>query len=245
MEIAYSDVECAFDHFLRTSNRPIIIASHSQGTMHAVRLMDKFHHDPGLRGRLVCAYLLGPLGSIPADKFEKCFPSLHPCAGPLDTQCIVAFDVCHDKFLVTLDLESEGNWMIRNRNPDPPLNIRNPSGWESPAGKTMCCTNPLTWTSEPGRAEAALYLGRAKLRIQAGGGPADNGAGGRQPTGEEVIGIDRAGAGACWAEIVYDGGTLVQTQLEGAPADCHNEWPSYYFNIRENVAQRVDACLAN
>merc|ERR1712167_542962 len=94
MELAYTDLERAFAQFLECTgkDRPIIIASHSQGTMHATRLMEKFHQDSELRNRLVCAYLLGPCGTFVADKFEVLFPTLHGSTGPLDLECIVAFD---------------------------------------------------------------------------------------------------------------------------------------------------------
>ena len=40
----------------------------------------------------MCAYILGPCGSLCKDKFARCFPSLHECTGPLDTGCVIAFD---------------------------------------------------------------------------------------------------------------------------------------------------------
>ena len=54
--------------------------------------MDRFEQNEKLRDRLVAAYLLGPVGCFPMCKFQYNFPSLHPCNGPLDTQCLIAFD---------------------------------------------------------------------------------------------------------------------------------------------------------
>merc|ERR1712032_768356 len=90
VDLAYGDVRSAFEHFLgRAGGRPIVIASHSQGSIMTVRLLELFETDAKLKQRLVCAYILGPVGSFPADRFDRCFPSLHPCNGPLDTMCVV------------------------------------------------------------------------------------------------------------------------------------------------------------
>eukprot|EP00419_Tripos_fusus_P060653 CAMPEP_0172911872 /NCGR_PEP_ID=MMETSP1075-20121228/187399_1 /TAXON_ID=2916 /ORGANISM="Ceratium fusus, Strain PA161109" /LENGTH=83 /DNA_ID=CAMNT_0013770259 /DNA_START=44 /DNA_END=292 /DNA_ORIENTATION=- len=66
MDLAYSDVEKAFDEFVRQTgnDRPVIVASNSQGSQHATRLMERFHHDSALRRRLVCAYIFGHCGTF-------------------------------------------------------------------------------------------------------------------------------------------------------------------------------------
>ena len=56
LDQAYEDVLAAFDYFLANFNdgRPIIIASHSQGTVHGARLLaDRFDNNPNLRNQLV------------------------------------------------------------------------------------------------------------------------------------------------------------------------------------------------
>ena len=60
MDLAFSDVVHAFEHFLTAHNdgRPIIVASHSQGTMHAKRLLAHLgRRNPAVLERLVAAYL--------------------------------------------------------------------------------------------------------------------------------------------------------------------------------------------
>ena len=59
--LAYEDVRRAFVYYLENENkgRPIIIASHSQGTTHSIRLMKEFFDGKPLSKQLVCAYLLG------------------------------------------------------------------------------------------------------------------------------------------------------------------------------------------
>lgn len=59
--LAYNDVRKAFLYFLENynGNRPIIIASHSQGSLHAIRLLQEFFDGTSLQKRLVCAYVVG------------------------------------------------------------------------------------------------------------------------------------------------------------------------------------------
>jgi len=61
MDLAYSDVDRAFTYFLEhySRGRPFIIASHSQGTGHAFRLLRERIDGTPLASRLVAAYLIG------------------------------------------------------------------------------------------------------------------------------------------------------------------------------------------
>jgi hypothetical protein len=58
---AYADVKAAFEYYLKYYNngRPIIIAGHSQGSMHAARLLKDFFDGKDLQKQLVAAYLIG------------------------------------------------------------------------------------------------------------------------------------------------------------------------------------------
>jgi len=60
-ELAYQDVRRAFQYYLdhHHQDRPIIVASHSQGSMHAKRLLAEFFDDQPLQEKLVAAYLVG------------------------------------------------------------------------------------------------------------------------------------------------------------------------------------------
>jgi hypothetical protein len=70
-DLAYRDVKKAFQYYLKHENkkRPIIIASHSQGTLHAIRLLQEFFDGKPLQKRLVCAYIVGY--QIKNDAFKK------------------------------------------------------------------------------------------------------------------------------------------------------------------------------
>lgn len=61
LDVAYEDVKAAFQYYMTHYNqgRPIIIAAHSQGTIHAGRLMKEFFDGKPLQNQLVEAYLIG------------------------------------------------------------------------------------------------------------------------------------------------------------------------------------------
>jgi hypothetical protein len=70
-DLAYEDLKNAFQYYLDHYNngRPIIIASHSQGAMHAVRLLQDFFDGKPLQKQLVCAYIVG--WQIKPDDFKN------------------------------------------------------------------------------------------------------------------------------------------------------------------------------
>jgi|TARA_Y100000310_G_scaffold338190_1_gene427159 hypothetical protein len=61
LELAYGDVKASFEYFLRHYNRgrPFILASHSQGSFHGVRLLEDYFSGKPLLDRLIAAYLVG------------------------------------------------------------------------------------------------------------------------------------------------------------------------------------------
>lgn len=61
ISLAYADVRSAFLYYMKHFNqgKPIIIASHSQGTIHAIKLMQEFFDGTPLQQKLICAYLVG------------------------------------------------------------------------------------------------------------------------------------------------------------------------------------------
>lgn len=78
LDLAYEDVKAAFEMYLNHFNngRPIVIASHSQGSYHAERLIKEFFDDKPLRSKLVAAYLIGR--AIKPDAFKSIRPSENP-----------------------------------------------------------------------------------------------------------------------------------------------------------------------
>ena len=77
-DLAYEDVRAAFDYYMQHYNagRPIIIAAHSQGTNHAIRLLKDYFDEKPLYEQLVAAYLVG----MPVERgyFKQIKPSQSP-----------------------------------------------------------------------------------------------------------------------------------------------------------------------
>jgi len=75
LDLAYEDVKEAFEYYLKNYNqgRPIIIASHSQGSLHGVRLMQDYFDGKELQKQLVAAYLIGR--AIKPDVFKNIQPA--------------------------------------------------------------------------------------------------------------------------------------------------------------------------
>ncbi|MED5373708.1 MAG: DUF3089 domain-containing protein [Myxococcota bacterium] len=84
LDSAYDDVLAAFEAYLAASDRPFILAGHSQGAHHITRLLDeRIADDPALRERLVVAW---PIGS-PRPETEQ-FPL---CSDSAEPGCVMAF----------------------------------------------------------------------------------------------------------------------------------------------------------
>ena len=89
-ELAYSDVKSAFEFYLKEYNpinsttgkrRPIVIASHSQGTNHATQLLKEYFDGKELQENLVAAYLVG----MPINR--DTFQNIKVCETPEETNC--------------------------------------------------------------------------------------------------------------------------------------------------------------
>lgn len=86
-DTAYEDVKHAFEYYLAHYNggRPIIIASHSQGTRHAARLLKEYFEGRILYNKLVCAYIIG----MPVP--ENYFTAIPVCKDSNSTGCIISW----------------------------------------------------------------------------------------------------------------------------------------------------------
>lgn len=86
-DLAYEDVKAAFQEYMQTYNqgRPIILAAHSQGTTHGMRLLKEFFDGQPLQQKLVAAYLVG----MPVDKAY--FKSIAPCESADDVTCFCSW----------------------------------------------------------------------------------------------------------------------------------------------------------
>lgn len=116
IETAYEDVRAAFEYFLahQSEGRPFIIASHSQGSVHAGRLLREYIDGMPLQDRLVVAYLAGY--PILASDYQ----SLKPCRTPEETGCICSWRTVR-----------EGAHPKRYHFGNPDIIITNPVTWSA------------------------------------------------------------------------------------------------------------------
>lgn len=131
LDFAYRDVEAAFDYFLANFNegRPFIIAGHSQGSLHAMRLLETRIDKAAIRDRLVAAY---PIGFwFPEDRLERGFSYVELCSAPEQTGCLVTYDVFGDGGI--------------GRNPEDRMPQWYATGWEFEVPARTLCVNPISW----------------------------------------------------------------------------------------------------
>ena len=131
IDAAYRDIELAFDYFLQSiaEDRPIVLAGHSQGALHILRLLQERVAGTPLQSRIAMAYPIGWPISIEHDLPALGLPA---CATPRQGGCIVAWS----SFAEPADPE-----MILRR-------YRGSPGFDGqPRGeRPILCTNPLTGT---------------------------------------------------------------------------------------------------
>ncbi|MBK9720432.1 MAG: DUF3089 domain-containing protein [Saprospiraceae bacterium] len=87
LDLAYLDIKNAFEYYLNNYNqgRPIILAGHSQGAAHLIRLMKEYFDNNELRKKLVVSYAVGY--PIPLEAYKI----LKPCKNEFETGCICSW----------------------------------------------------------------------------------------------------------------------------------------------------------
>lgn len=90
LDLAYKDVEAAFDRFLADApgDRPIILAAHSQGSLHLTRLLRTRVAGTPLARRIAAAYAAGWPISVAADLQALGLPA---CRQAADSGCILSW----------------------------------------------------------------------------------------------------------------------------------------------------------
>jgi hypothetical protein len=109
LDLAYEDLRTAFQYYLDHYNhgRPIIIASHSQGTTHAERLLKEFFEDKPLKNQLVAAYIIGM--AIPGNYFS----GLTPCRDSTATGCLIGWRTFKEGYEPSyLVNENASSWVV-------------------------------------------------------------------------------------------------------------------------------------
>jgi Protein of unknown function (DUF3089) len=109
-DLAYSDIKTAFEYYLQHWNngRPVIIASHSQGSKLAERLLKDYFEDKPLQNKLVVAYIIG--WSIP----KEYFTSLKMCSDSMQTGCICSWRTLRNGYVPSFLKYEKGNSYVTN-----------------------------------------------------------------------------------------------------------------------------------
>jgi hypothetical protein len=143
LDFAYRDVVAAWEQFQREAppGRPIILAAHSQGSLHLMRLLQEHVRGTPAAQRVAAAYVIGWPLSVTADLPAMPLPA---CEEPEDSACIVSWQ----SFSEPADPSQVTEVYDRSAGP----------GGVPRAGSPMLCTNPLTG-ARGGAAPAARNLG--------------------------------------------------------------------------------------
>ena len=139
LDLAYADVQRAFDDFVarRNGDTPFILAGHSQGSIHLLRLIQQRVAGTPLEKQMVAAYVIG--AAVPRD-----FSAIPVCNEPRQTGCMVSWNAV-----------AEPN-ADRSRGGSVPIWLE---GRYQPIGsRPLMCINPLDWQID-GAAGAAANLG--------------------------------------------------------------------------------------
>ena len=109
-DLAYEDVKNAFEYYIRNWNhdRPIIIASHSQGSLLAERLLKNYFENRPLQDKLVVAYILG--WPVPKDYTKPSFI----CSDSLQTGCLCSWRTLRKGYTPWYLRKEDGNSYVTN-----------------------------------------------------------------------------------------------------------------------------------
>jgi hypothetical protein len=139
LDLAYGDVLRAFDRFVATApaDRPIILAGHSQGSLHLTRLLRERVAGKPLARRIVAAYVVGWPISAKADVPAMGLPV---CGGAEDAECVLSWqsfgEPANQSMVTDVYDGSTGPTGVKRERAD------------------MVCVNPITGTPDGGAAVA-------------------------------------------------------------------------------------------
>ena len=147
IDAAYADVALAFDYFLESvdADKPIVLAGHSQGSVHILRLLRDKLAGTGAEARIAAVYAPGWPISIEHDLPALPVPA---CAAPGQAGCLVSYASFTD--------DGDPGQLLQRYSALPGLDGE-PRGEED----AILCVNPLTGMTG-GTAPASDNLGTLK-----------------------------------------------------------------------------------
>jgi len=229
--VAYDDVAAAFRYYLATFNqgRPFIIAGHSQGTMHALRLLGEIAASEAGE-RMVVAYAVGYRAT------PESFAGWPACRGSRDTGCAVAWDTFPEDWESAPELSFilwKGDRLVTT------------------ARRSWLCTNPISWSLGGEPAPSVQHLGSVLLELNLPMTSFSDVILADETLGMVVTGLGAPETGTLTARC-EGSRLLVPRQSEPFRADFESDTGSYhlfdydlfYMDIRQNAVDRVAAFVA-
>ena len=139
IDLAYQDVRRAFDEFIarRGEGKPFILAGHSQGSIHLLRLLQERIAGAPLEKLMIAAYVVG--AAVPRD-----FKAVPVCTDALQLGCMVSWNAV-----------AEPN-SDRSRGGTVPIWLD--GRYQRIGDRRLLCVNPLDWRID-GSADAKANLG--------------------------------------------------------------------------------------
>ena len=215
-ELAYGDVRRAFDYYLAHENhgRPFILASHSQGSLHAMRLLEERIAGTPLQAQLVAAYLIGY--AMP-EEIER--TGVLVCHAARETRCLIDWNT------VAADAGDDRRGADRL--------VWLAGHYQPLAARRGVCVNPLSWVPDSA-ADASLNLGAL---------PAVAPGEALRPSVPQLTGA-RCDAGRLRVSIPWSERRGFANLLTFFGSYHVFDYNLFYSNIRVNAAERVAAYRA-
>lgn len=150
LDFAYEDIKRAFEYYLKYYNngRPIIIASHSQGTTHSRRLLKDYFDTPAMKAKLVCAYVVG------YEIYKQDYAILTPCKNATETNCYLTWSTFRDGFHHEGKLKFYGNVCI------------NPISWSIDTTVAVSSSGILLNVNRKKRFTTTAYIKKEYLSVK-------------------------------------------------------------------------------
>jgi hypothetical protein len=225
LDVAYQDVRRAFRFFLehRSNGRPFVLAGHSQGTHHGVRLLEEEIDSSELARRLVVSYMIG--GFTKREAIEN-MSDITLCDSASDLHCVVHWDTWSETMSTDDIIEMTGR--------DPTTNI---------------CTNPLSWRLDGGFVDKKHHKGAIESsgagQLEMWGADVASGVV-FGPLGEPISALVHA---RCENGSLHIS-DLSESEFSEEPGvtagNYHGiDYSMFYMDIRENAKLRTSTYLAN
>ena len=228
--IGFEDTRRAFRHFLNEigPDEPFVLASHSQGTFHLIRLIEEEVDGTPLVERLVAAYAIGH--SLPQAVVDESFEGLEICGTPTQTGCFIHWDAHEGD-------KSPSKWSDKEERV-----LWNGTDYTGFGPSPRICVNPVTWRTDNVPNDKKDHRGA----IESSKKEADPVA----PLGELVTGTVSAQCGGeernNW--LFVNGDRDERLKMQGIWSffgrNLHgNDYSLFWADIRHNAMERAQALV--